>query len=290
MLTIFTTAKPFKGHTGTIQRNALKSWTLLQPACQILLIGNDDGSSEVAREYQLTHIPVVERTDYGLPRIDALFALAEEHAKHTYLCYANADIILMQDFIESIKRVVAYRKRFLAVGKRWNLDVDAALKFADPQWGAELRGLVQQHGHLFAHDALDYFVFPRGLYRKIPPMGVGREGWDNWMIYEARRHLAPVIDITPSTTVVHQNHDYGKFKDAMERFNSVESQRNQEFVGKGFFDLRDATHELLPERLHSTWPSNFRWHMWRACLLFPGLRCLLIPLSTVKRFAIRRGH
>ena len=31
MLTLFTTAKPFKGHSAIIQRNALKSWTLLDP-------------------------------------------------------------------------------------------------------------------------------------------------------------------------------------------------------------------------------------------------------------------
>jgi hypothetical protein len=31
MLTFFTTAKPFRGHHGIIQRNALKSWTLLHP-------------------------------------------------------------------------------------------------------------------------------------------------------------------------------------------------------------------------------------------------------------------
>jgi hypothetical protein len=31
MITIFTTAKPFLGHSGIIQRNALQSWTLLHP-------------------------------------------------------------------------------------------------------------------------------------------------------------------------------------------------------------------------------------------------------------------
>jgi hypothetical protein len=30
MLMLFTTAKPFRGHSGTIQRNALKSWMLIQ--------------------------------------------------------------------------------------------------------------------------------------------------------------------------------------------------------------------------------------------------------------------
>lgn len=31
MITLFTTAKPFRGHDGIIQRNALRSWTLLRP-------------------------------------------------------------------------------------------------------------------------------------------------------------------------------------------------------------------------------------------------------------------
>ena len=43
MLTLFTTPKPFRGIFATIQRNALRSWTLLRPACDVLLFGNEDG-------------------------------------------------------------------------------------------------------------------------------------------------------------------------------------------------------------------------------------------------------
>ena len=38
MLTFFTTAKPFRGHNGIIQRNALKSWTLLHPDAPIAAV------------------------------------------------------------------------------------------------------------------------------------------------------------------------------------------------------------------------------------------------------------
>jgi hypothetical protein len=31
MLTVFSTPKPFVGHSDIIRRNALKSWTLLRP-------------------------------------------------------------------------------------------------------------------------------------------------------------------------------------------------------------------------------------------------------------------
>lgn len=36
MLTFFTTAKPFQGHNRVIQRNALKSWTLLHADVEVV--------------------------------------------------------------------------------------------------------------------------------------------------------------------------------------------------------------------------------------------------------------
>jgi hypothetical protein len=43
MLTLFTTAKPFEGHSGVIQRNALKSWKRLHPDVEVILFGDDAG-------------------------------------------------------------------------------------------------------------------------------------------------------------------------------------------------------------------------------------------------------
>ena len=37
MLTIFATAKPFRGHDGIIQRNAVASWTRLRPQPESVL-------------------------------------------------------------------------------------------------------------------------------------------------------------------------------------------------------------------------------------------------------------
>ena len=50
MLTLFTTAKAFAGHNEIIQRNALKSWTLLHPDIEIILFGKDEGAAELSRE------------------------------------------------------------------------------------------------------------------------------------------------------------------------------------------------------------------------------------------------
>ena len=50
MLTLFTIPKAFVGHIGDIQRNAIKSWTLLRPKCEVILLADDSGTSEVAEE------------------------------------------------------------------------------------------------------------------------------------------------------------------------------------------------------------------------------------------------
>src|SRR6266853_4649960 len=47
VLTIFASAKPFHGHTGVIQRNAIASWTRLRPRPEIILFGNEPGVAEI---------------------------------------------------------------------------------------------------------------------------------------------------------------------------------------------------------------------------------------------------
>ena len=49
MFTFFTTAKPFRGHNGIIQRNALKSWMLLHPDAEVILFGDEEGVAGTAK-------------------------------------------------------------------------------------------------------------------------------------------------------------------------------------------------------------------------------------------------
>lgn len=52
-LTIFAVPKPFRGQIGIIQRNAIQSWTKLKLRPEIILLGNDEGTQEIAREFGL---------------------------------------------------------------------------------------------------------------------------------------------------------------------------------------------------------------------------------------------
>jgi hypothetical protein len=85
MLTLFTTAKAFTGHSEVIQRNALKSWTLLHPGIEIILFGDEEGAAEICRELGLRHEPHVDRNEFGTKRIDYIFRRAQEIARHDVL-------------------------------------------------------------------------------------------------------------------------------------------------------------------------------------------------------------
>ena len=49
MITFFSTPKPFRGHIGVIQRNAIQSWRLTHPDAEVILFGDEAGAAEVAR-------------------------------------------------------------------------------------------------------------------------------------------------------------------------------------------------------------------------------------------------
>ena len=94
--------------------------------------------------------------------------------------------------------------------------------------------------------AIDYFVFPAGLFGRLPPFVVGRAGFDNWLIWRARQS-GPVIDATAAVVAVHQRHDYAHLsagKDAA--YYGPEAQRNVELAGgrRHIYTLHDASHRM----------------------------------------------
>src|SRR4030043_774264 len=104
MLTIFTIPKPFNGHIGIIQRNAIQSWTRIHPDCEIILFGKEPGVEEVAAEAKARYVPEISRNNYGTPLLDYVFAEVHKTAQHRLLCYVNTDIILLSEFMKAVQR------------------------------------------------------------------------------------------------------------------------------------------------------------------------------------------
>ena len=239
-VTLFTTPKPFSGPIATIQRNAIYSWTLLEPRPEIIILGDEPGAAEVASEFGVRHVPDIARNEFGTPFLDDIFKKAHEMASNNILCYINADIILMSDFMPAVEAVTGRFDKFLMVGQRWDMDIKEPLKF-NQQWENDLRMLIKQEGILHTIEGIDFFVFLRGLFNKIPPFLVGRAAWDNWLLYHARAEGAAMVDTTQEVTVVHQNHNYAHVKDFVEQdWSSPEFRSNFKIAKNRAFTLIDA--------------------------------------------------
>ncbi len=280
MLTVFSIPKPFTGHSAVIQTNALRSWAEL-PGCEILLFGDDEGVSEAAAAHGARHISGVATSEAGTPRLDWVFERAQEAATHETLCYVNADIVLMDDLLHARESVPF--ARFVLIGRRWDVRIEETLGFGEG-WREELHERVRMEGTLQGPAAIDYFAFPRGLWAALPPFFVGRPGWDNWMIFNARARRIPVIDATDAVMVVHQEHGYGHHPGGKSGvWQGEEAQANLRAAGgprKVILSIADATWILkagapAPVR-------NYQWsHLRRAILTQSVLHTWLLPLYPV---------
>jgi hypothetical protein len=270
MLTVFTIPKAFTGHIGIIQRNAVKSWTLLGPDCEVFLCGNDPGTEETAHDLGTKFIPDIPRNEFGTPLLNATFDAVRKAAKNEILCYVNADIIFLSDLLDAVRRTARKMGQFLLVGQRWDVDITVPWNFDSAAWEEEIRSHVTTVGKPHAPTGSDYFVFRnQGKIGDLPPFAVGRPGWDCWLIYHARKLGVPVVDASKAVTVIHQNHDYRHVPEKSGKFDGrvwtgPEAEKHDQLIGNRlhYFDLQYATHvltrwALLPAfdytRLRSRW-------------------------------------
>ena len=304
-LTIFTAPKPFTNpHIAMIQRNAIRSWKMLGQAgsatafdrgkagsatdgnptgaagsataghldrVEVVLIGEEEGLAEAALELGVTHLPDVRRNSLGTPLISSMFDLARQSNASPLLCCINTDIILLPGFVETAQKIAAQATQFLLVGQRWDLDVLEALDFSTG-WEEHLRSRLRSNGKLHPRGGSDYFVYPRGCFEHIPEFAIGRAGWDNWMIYEARQRSWPTIDATAAIDIIHQSHDYSHLPNGQPHYRLPETFENTRLAGgkRHIFHLVDCDLSVKDGKL-APYPASWE-KFWREVEIFPLVR------------------
>jgi hypothetical protein len=230
LITLFSAPKPFTDpHIALIQRNAIKSWTLL-PDVEVILLGEETGLAEAARELGVKHISNVKCNESGTPLISSMFQLSRQNSNGDLLCIINADMILMSDFLEAANQAVKLKEKFVLLSQRWDLDLTQSIEFTEG-WHNRLSSMVHRQGTLHRPAGSDFFLFPKSCYTDIPNFAIGRAGWDNWMIYKARKENWSVIDCTPSVMIVHQNHDYSHLPGGKPHYEHPDTNENIRLAG-----------------------------------------------------------
>ncbi len=281
-LTIFSAPKPFTDpHIAIIQRNAITSWTKL-PDVKVILLGDEPGLADVARELGLTHLQDIPRSPSGAPRMDAMFRLTREHSPSQLYCIVNADIILFPSLVETARQVLMQKQKFVLLGQRWDMEITTPLDFQPDRddWIRQLQADVHTRGQLHRPAGSDYFLFPDSCFTELPAFTIGRSGWDNWMIYHARKNRFPAIDATNDIMIIHQEHDYAHLPGGKPHYKHPETDENIRLAGgreMTRFTLLDTDYRLdngkiLPQIMD---PARF----WRRIEAWPLLALGSVRLS-----------
>jgi hypothetical protein len=295
MITFFSVPKAFNGQTKKNQRNAILSWKHLCPKCEIILLGNEEGTDKFSKEFNILNISEIKKNEFGTPLIDDVFEKAQKRAKYNILVYVNGDIILTNDFLKVAERIK--EEKFLIVGRRTDLNSFSFIDFQEEEWEKKLMMEVKKNGKIHGPSGIDYFIFSKGLWKKIPPFALGRTCWDNWLLYEACRLGAVLIDASQVITAVHQNHDYFHHSGGkMGVWKGSEAVKNLRLAGgiSHLFTIRDSELILSAEGLKKakitiyriiSFPFRYfgKAPFFIKILLFPGW-FFLILIRKIRRY------
>jgi hypothetical protein len=269
VFTLFSVPKPFRGHIGMIQANAVRSWTLLGSDHEIILFGAEEGTAAISAQLGVRHEPDLRCDKYGTPLISSVFDQAQRVATYDWLCYVNTDIVLTSDLERAMGRLSNVRQPVLVSGRRWRLEVDRPLEFG-PGWEDTWRRHVRTNGRRDGLGCMDYFIFRRGLVHHFPKFALGRGRWDSFLPYQARAEGALFVDATGAIMAVHQNHEYAlppgelghRSKAGMK--SSAGGIENARLVPREEkCTLGDADRKLTRRRFARTYdPVRLRYRLW----------------------------
>ena len=249
-VTLLTTCKAFVGETTIFQENAIATW--LEQFSNVILFGSDEGVAEIAKKYDLIHVPDMDVNADGLPYINSMFDIARKISTTPYLAYINSDIIFSKDFSKTVKHCLDKAEdKVLVVARRKNIPI--VFSILDEKGKCAFEKLVDDYAVWDRANAIDLFIFNKDLYSNIPPFIIGRMAWDNWLLWKARDENAQVIDISHDAFLYHPIHGYSSVSTDRNRVAyGADAQQNKKLAAGNGLDLdQAATHYLKAGDLFS---------------------------------------
>ena len=295
MITFLASPKPFAGLAFAQQRQAVQSWLALGRDVEVILYGQSAGIEEACRELGVTWMPDVAVNAYGTPLFGGITAHAAQHARHESQVYLNCDILLTAEFPAALRQVTF--PQYLMVGSRLNLPRGYDIEITDPHWREQLLALARQDVLILQFPVgSDYFAFRRGLWDELPPIAIGRAGYDNALFDYCLRRGVPMIDATLAVIALHREHAYEHVSGGIDQVCLGEEARlNRAAIRHRYAipTLEDAPWQLSPAGLARNTARGNGWRAaearlrfesghYAASLLLRSARLLFTRLGLVK--------
>ena len=285
MISIFCTPKNFEDVFTNIQTNAITSWRSLSNDIEIIIFGNSNGAKEISNKVNGIFIPDVKVSSSGVPLLSDLFNQARAIAKFDILLFVNADIILPENFLSSAVYSVKKKfKKFLLVGYRWDLDFNQKINFSDEIKKKEFWNFANLNSSKHGCTGIDYFLFNKHLFKNLPDYIIGRPGYDNWLLWYARRRMVPLIDASDQIKVIHQNHHYTyhNFESGRKHFLDEDGLKNKRIMKNNHLNLLDTNYFLSKNDIIKKNDKAFiQRNLGKLPIIYPELRW---PLKYYKKF------
>jgi hypothetical protein len=196
------------------ETDALASWTKLVPPHNVIVFAADTATCDfVKRRYAFRCELDTQcmNQDYQRPEIGCVWKRAVQLSSTELMSYVNADIMLFEDFTDTIKAVSNQlgNSHFVLVGKRTDQE-----PVPNPiELDSERDELYQAAQTRTAHNsgAMDYWVFRRSVldlvprtYKTFMPFLAGVYRWDNVLLSKfILSDNVTVVDSTKAITALH---------------------------------------------------------------------------------------
>lgn len=286
MITIFSTPKNFEGIFDIIQQNAFNGWRALGNEVEIIIFGNSIGSEQNAKMINAVYLPDVRVTESGVPYLSDLFEKARKYSSYDILTFINADIILPNNFLNIVSEVKNQLKKFLIVGHRWDMDVDNIIDFTDRHVMKEFWQRAKKDSVQHPCTGIDYFVFNKNAFKTIPDFAIGRPGYDNWLLWNARRHFLPLVNVSNDIIAIHQNHHFNfhNLKADPKIYYEEDGKKNQMIHGEKTLNLLDTNYYTIDGKVLKNKSKAFiNRNFGKLPIIFPEFKFFLIWYKRIYR-------
>ncbi|MBV5341813.1 MAG: hypothetical protein J0665_20040 [Deltaproteobacteria bacterium] len=267
MITFISSPKPFKGITKENQYRAVRSWLLAGKNVEVILYGDSEGIVEAGKDLGVKVVDEINCSPSGIPYFGSIVKHAEDNGKYDLQVYLNCDILL-SGILQAISRIDL--PQFLLIGQRIDLSEKVFIDLNQNDWIKQLTSIViEGKAKLHLPTGIDYFAFRRGMWQSVPPIIIGRGGYDNVLLAYCMMNRIPIVDATYDVIALHQFHGYDHMPSGI----------------KGVIDGADAMHNLshAGSTRSRTMVSDARYIIKNNLLLYcpcrgDRLRCLELKL------------